>query len=206
MGNCLYGKTFTLMWQNTKILSYFLSFFWSRCFNKKNKIDICPSATYKLPEDTFYFILTFIHNQLSTLITHFLWMPSHQDRRARSGQYFKPGFYGNKTIGVRYTMWAMSRVARAVIRSCQGTGEWKVSLWVVEMDCRLPFTDRERGLQKDQGEGEERKGLEEEERWGAMAMRVAAPFFTGDKNIFWDINLEPQSSLPLLPRHPSSFC
>lgn len=40
---------------------------------------------------------------------------------------------------------------------------------------------------------------------GAMEMRVAAPFFTGDKNIFWDINLELRSSLPLLPRHPSSF-
>lgn len=36
-------------------------------------------------------------------------------------------------------------------------------------------------------------------------MRVAAPFFTTDKNICWDINLELQSSLPLLPHHPSSF-
>lgn len=36
-------------------------------------------------------------------------------------------------------------------------------------------------------------------------MRVTAPFFTGDKNIWRDINLEPPSSLPLLPRHPSSF-
>lgn len=75
------------------------------------------------------------------------------------------------------------------------------------MDCRLPFMGRERGPSRDQGEGEERKGLveEEEEGWGAMEMRVAAPFFTEDKNIFWDINLELQSSLPLLPRHPSSF-
>lgn len=39
----------------------------------------------------------------------------------------------------------------------------------------------------------------------AAEMRVAAPFFTGDKNIWRDINLEPPSSLPLLPHHPSSF-
>lgn len=39
----------------------------------------------------------------------------------------------------------------------------------------------------------------------AAEMRVTAPFFTGDKNIWRDINLEPPSSLPLLPHHPSSF-
>lgn len=47
------------------------------------------------------------------------------------------------------------------------------------------------------------------ERWwgweSGVEMRVAAPFFTADKNICWDINLELQSSLPLLPCHPSSF-
>lgn len=40
---------------------------------------------------------------------------------------------------------------------------------------------------------------------GAVEMRAAAPFFTADKNICWDINLELRSSLPLLPHHPSSF-
>lgn len=41
--------------------------------------------------------------------------------------------------------------------------------------------------------------------WSGVEMRVAAPFFTADKNICWDINLKVQSSLPLLPCHPSSF-
>lgn len=54
----------------------------------------------------------------------------------------------------------------------------------------------------------------EERRWekkdggreGGTVIRVSAvPFFTADKNICLDINLELRSSLPLLPRHPSSF-
>lgn len=83
-----------------------------------------------------------------------------------------------------------------VISCCQDTGEWEVKLWVLEMDCRVWFT----------AEREERpKRGREEGRRGPVEMRVAAPFFTADKNICWDINLKLRSSLPLLPHHPSSF-
>lgn len=39
------------------------------------------------------------------------------------------------------------------------------------------------------------RSLRRDREWGGVAggaveMRVAAPFFTGDKNICWDINLE----------------
>lgn len=56
--------------------------------------------------------------------------------------------------------------------------------------------------------GEESSKRNERRRWrtgGAVEMRVAAPFFTADKNICRDINLELRSSLPPLPHHPSSF-
>lgn len=58
--------------------------------------------------------------------------------------------------------------------------------------------------EEEEGEGG-REDVVGEVRW-VEEMRVAAPFFTADKNICWDINLELRSSLPLLPHHPSSFC
>ena len=50
-----------------------------------------------------------------------------------------------------------------------------------------------------------KQGREEGRMGGVVEMRVAAPFFTADKNICRDINLKLRSSLPLLPHHPSSF-
>lgn len=55
------------------------------------------------------------------------------------------------------------------------------------------------------GGGERSKRREEREEEGVVEMRVAAPFFTADKNICLDINLERRSSLPPLPHHPSYF-
>lgn len=45
-------------------------------------------------------------------------------------------------------------------------------------------------LWREKSEERPRMGEEGGGAGGAVEMRVAAPFFTGDKNICWDINLE----------------
>lgn len=77
-----------------------------------------------------------------------------------------------------------------MIMCCQNTGEreLKHGCWKWIAGCDSLQSER-----RDQKRGRE------------VEMSVAAPFFTADKNICWDINLELQSSLPLLPHHPSSF-
>ena len=48
-------------------------------------------------------------------------------------------------------------------------------------------------------------GVDGGRRGDAVEMKVVAPFFTADKHICLDINLDPRGSLPLLDHHPSSF-
>lgn len=93
-------------------------------------------------------------------------------------------------------MWAESQEAGAVIRCCQDTGGAGSKALGVGNGLQGVIHCRERSPKRDQRGGVERSGVE---------MRVAAPFFTADKNICWDINLELWSSLLLLPHHPSSF-
>lgn len=49
------------------------------------------------------------------------------------------GFYGNKEMRARYTMyvWVGGHEADAVISCCQDAGEREVKLRVLEMDCRV---------------------------------------------------------------------
>lgn len=78
-------------------------------------------------------------------------------------------------------MRAESQEAGAVIRCCQDTGGAGSKALGVGNGLQGVIHCRERSPKRDQRGGVERSGVE---------MRVAAPFFTADKNICWDINLE----------------
>lgn len=92
-------------------------------------------------------------------------------------------------------MWAESQGAAGVITHCQN-----------KRKAGSKALDAENGLQSViHCRGEEPKERRKEGGGGRVEMRVAAPFFTPDKNICWDINLELESSPSLLPHHPSSF-
>lgn len=99
------------------------------------------------------------------------------------------------------------RQSLEVIRCCQDSGKGDVKLfrcwkWIAGSDSLQREKLEERTKR---GGWRKRKKRRRRMRGGVVEMRVAAPFFTADKNICWDINLKLRSSLPLLPRHPSSF-
>lgn len=107
-------------------------------------------------------------------------------------------------------MGAVRRQAGGVIRRCQENclrgGRESFPVFGNGLRPRCVIHSGEGSLRKDRrGGGVVVVVVVVGEEGPAAEMRVAAPFFTGDKNIWRDINLEPPSSLPLLPHHPSSF-
>ena len=85
-----------------------------------------------------------------------------------------------------------------MIRCCHGSREREVKLWVLGNGLRGKIHCRGRSPRRDRRWGRRERG-------GSGGDESCGTFFTADKNICWDINLEPWSSLPLLPHHPSSF-